>query len=222
MGGGVRDVFNDLNMKNKLTFLLIILSLFSCKKEKQDSIFSSIITPIEREETDYAKEIKNIKTFAKKGDYNKDFAIMIDYSLHSGKKRFFVVDLKNDSIIKKALVCHGSGKGQNTKAIPTVFSNVSESNCTSLGMAVMGERAYSSWGKNFKYWIDGLEKKNSNMRKRIVVLHAWEGVPDEEIYPKSLATSWGCPTVSVDFLDELDLILKENKKVLLYSFVNQF
>ncbi|MDY7396216.1 murein L,D-transpeptidase catalytic domain family protein [Aureibaculum sp. 2210JD6-5] len=178
---------------------------------------SIVTTTIKTEETDYSKEIKHIKAFAEKGDYNKDIAILIDYSLHSGKNRFFVVDLKKDSITKKALVCHGSGKGKNTKAIPTEFSNVSESHCSSLGMAVMGERAYSSWGKNYKYWIDGLEKDNSNMRKRIVVLHAWEGVPNEEIYPKPLATSYGCPTVSIKVLDELDKIFKENEKVLLYS-----
>ena len=145
-------------------------------------------------------------------------AFMIDYSIHSGKNRFFVVDLKKDSIIKKELVCHGDGKGKNTIGIPTVFSNRSETHCSSLGMAVMGERAYSSWGKNYKYWIDGLEETNSNMRKRIVVLHGWKGMPNKETYPNPIATSWGCPTVSVSFLDELDVILKENKKVLLYSF----
>jgi len=170
------------------------------------------------EKEDYTDEIQHIKSFAKKGDYNKDIAIMIDYGLHSGKNRFFVVDLKKDSIIKKALVCHGSGKGKNTGAIPTVFSNVSESHCSSLGIAVMGERAYSSWGKNYKYWIDGLEKENSNMRKRIVVLHGWKGLSDTETYPKPIATSWGCPTVSIKVLDELDEIFKENKKVLIYSF----
>ena len=56
------------------------------------------------------------------------------------------------------------------------------------------------------------------MRKRIVVLHAWEYVSDEEIYPNPIVMSWGCPTVSIKFLDELDGILKKNKKVLLYSF----
>jgi len=132
--------------------------------------------------------------------------------------RFFVVDLKKDIIIKKGLVCHGSCKGKNTSGTATVFSNTSDSYCTTLGMAVVGERAYSKWGKNYKYWLDGLENANSNLRNRVVVLHAWEHVPDKEMYPKPLALSWGCPTVSIKFLDELDEILKENEKVLLYSF----
>ena len=205
-------------MNKNFTTLLIILSFLSCKKEKQNTYASNEIASVESVLLDYSDEINHIKAITKKGNYNKNIAFMIDYSIHSGKNRFFIVDLKNDSIIKKELVCHGDGKGKNTSGIPTVFSNRSETHCSSLGMAVMGERAYSGWGKNYKYWIDGLEKTNSNMRKRIVVLHGWKGMPEDETYPNPIATSWGCPTVSVDVLDKLDVILKENKKVLLYSF----
>jgi len=56
------------------------------------------------------------------------------------------------------------------------------------------------------------------MKKRVVVLHAWEGVPNFKTYPLPIANSLGCPTVSIDFLDTLDSILKKEKKVLLYSF----
>ncbi len=127
---------------------------------------------------------------------------------------------KFSGCFKKDLV-EGFGCKNNAKndKNASTFSNVSESLCTSLGMAVMGERAYSKWGKNYKYWIDGLESTNSNMRKRVVVLHAWKHVPNKEIYPNSIVMSWGCPTVSLAFLDELDKILKKNKDVLLYSFI---
>lgn len=204
-------------MRLIIPFFIIILSFLSCKKEKQNSFLSNVVA-IEEKSSDYSEKIGHIRAFAKTNDYNQDIAFMIDYGIHSGKNRFFVVDLKKDSIIKKALVCHGGGKGKNNEAIPTVFSNKSETHCSSLGMAVMAERAYSSWGKNYKYWIDGLEETNSNMRKRVVVLHGWKNMPENETYPKPIATSWGCPTVSVDFLDELDKILKENENVLLYSF----
>jgi len=196
-------------MNIKLFLFLLSTLNFSCAEDK---------TPSTKSVKDYTVEIKHIQQFAKQHTYNQDIAFMIDYSLHSGYNRFFIIDLKKGTIIKKGLVCHGGGKGKNNSGIPTVFSNVSESHCTTLGMAVVGERAYSSWGKNYKYWLDGLETSNTNMRKRVVVLHAWEGVKDTEIYPNSLAVSWGCPTVSVQLLDELDVVLKEHKKVLLYSF----
>lgn len=186
--------------------------LFSCKENKNKTLLA------QNNVKSYASEIKKVKAFAEANNYNKKVAFLIDYSLHSGKYRFFVVDLQQQRIIKKALVCHGTCKGKNKNDKATVFSNTPNSYCTTLGMAVMGKRDYSRWGKNYKYWIDGLEKNNSNMRKRVVVLHAWEHVPDEEVYPQSIAMSWGCPTVSIKFLDELDSILKKNEKVLLYSF----
>ena len=178
-------------------------------------MYAVVSTPKEK---DYTKEINHITSFAKQNNYNTDIALMIDYSLHSGFNRFFVVDLKTKTILSKGLVCHGSCQGKSAYSKAKFFSDVVNSNCSTLGMAVVAERAYSSWGKKYKYWLEGLEEKNKNMRKRVVVLHAWEGVPDEEIYPKALATSWGCPTVSIKFLDELDALLKENQKVLLYSF----
>ena len=209
---------------NKIVLLLLTILFFSCSKKKSffaevENALNSTIEESAIVVSDYAIEIAHLKKFAKKNNKNQDVAFMIDYSLHSGKNRFFVVDLKKSKIIKKALICHGSCKNEAKNGSKAVnFSNTSESLCTSLGMAVIGERAYSQWGKNYKYWLDGLEKTNSNMRKRIVVLHGWEHVPDEEIYPESIVMSWGCPTVSTKVLDELDIILKKHKKVLLYSF----
>jgi len=40
------------------------------------------------------------------------------------------------------------------------------------------------------------------------------------VYPKVIGTSFGCPTVSINFLDSLDTILKANKKVLLYAIAS--
>jgi len=204
-------------MKNKFIFIIICLLTISCEIPKKIDI-SSLVAVNTKVAKTYIVEIEHIQQFAKQKGYNQEIAFMIDYSLHSGYQRFFVVDLQKGEILKKGLVCHGGAKGKNNSGIATVFGNVNESHCTSLGMAVIGKRAYSSWGKHYKYWLDGLEKSNSNMRKRFVVLHAWEGVADKEIYPDVLAVSWGCPTVSIQFLDELDAILKEHDKVLLYSF----
>lgn len=166
----------------------------------------------------YQTQINHIKSFAKTNGYNQNVAIMVDYSLHSGKNRFFIVDLKNGSLTNKALVCHGSCKGNNSSDLCTNFSNEANSYCTTLGMALIGERDYSTWGSNYKFWLDGLEDSNKNLRSRVVVLHSWEGVKDEEIYPNSLAMSWGCPTISLNMLEKVDALLKTEKKVLLYSF----
>lgn len=199
-------------MRIKISCFIVLLFFLSCKKANKKNFADNLKV------NNYKAQINKVKAFAEDNNYNKKIAFLIDYSLHSGKNRFFVVDLQKEKITKKGLVCHGSCKNDENNKAAKKFSNTEGSLCTSLGMAVMGERAYSKWGKNYKYLIDGLEEQNSNMRKRVVVLHAWEHVPDEEVYPNQIALSWGCPTVSIKFLDELDIILKENKKVLLYSF----
>jgi len=192
----------------KLSIFISLFLLFRCSSE----IYS------EKTAIDYTNEIQKIKTFVKANGYNQKIAFMVDYSLHSGLSRFFVVDLNKEKILDKGLVCHGSCKGENDSDYAEKFSNINDSYCTSLGFASIGKRDYSKWGKHYKYWINGLEISNSNMKSRVVVLHAWEGVANKTIYPISLATSWGCPTVSINFLDRLDKILKKEEKIVIYSF----
>ena len=192
----------------KLTIFLSLFLFFRCSTEIQPK----------KDAIDYISKIEKIKTYAKSNHYNQKIAFMIDYSLHSGLPRFYVVNLINDTIIDKGLVCHGNCKGKNDSDYAKNFSNKNDSYCTSLGFTSIGKRDYSKWGKHYKYWLNGLEKSNSNMKSRVVVLHAWDGVPNKSIYPISLATSWGCPTVSIDFLDRLDTILNKEKNVLIYSF----
>src|SRR5688500_17819209 len=46
--------------------------------------------------------------FAKQHGYNTNTCFLIDMSIESGKNRFFVYDLKKDSVVDAGLVTHGS------------------------------------------------------------------------------------------------------------------
>lgn len=198
----------------KLFLFTFLTTLLFCNTNNSSNNIESKAIEVKN----YQTQINHIKNFAKTNSYNQNVAIMIDYSLHSGKNRFFIVDLNQSVILNKGLVCHGSCKGDNSNDFSTTFSNEPNSYCTTLGMSLIAEREYSTWGSNYKFWLDGLEDSNKNLRSRVVVLHSWEGVPDSESYPKSLAMSWGCPTISLKMLDKVDALLKTEKKVLLYSF----
>lgn len=157
--------------------------------------------------------------YCKKGKMNTDFCILVDFSLHSGKQRFFVWDFTTDTIIHQSLCAHGYGKGS-TKAKP-VFSNIEGSYCSSLGKYKIGARAPSQWGIKIHYKLHGLESSNSNAFRRIVVLHSFTPVPDSEIYPTHLPLGWsqGCPVISDSVMRTLDGLLKDEKKsVLLWIF----
>ena len=163
----------------------------------------------------YDTEIKSLFLKAQKENYNTDYVIIVDYSIHSGLERGFIID-KDHKLIKAFLLAHGSGSGtQNGK--PIRFSNVDGSFASSLGLAVLDRRDYSSWGIKVKYWLKGLEESNSNLKSRVVVLHSWEGIPDENIYPREIVESQGCPTVSNNTMREIDALVKQqqNKKILI-------
>lgn len=158
--------------------------------------------------------------YCKSKGLNKEYCILIDFSIHSGKKRFFVWDFSKDTIKYSGLCCHGYGM-ESTQEKP-VFSNMEGSYCSSLGKYKIGARAYSRWGINVHYKMHGLDKTNNNAFKRWIVLHSHTPVADHDIYPKHLPLGWsqGCPVVSNEMMRKLDEMLKSAKTPLLIWIYN--
>lgn len=158
------------------------------------------------------------KQYCTKNNLNPNYAVLIDMSIHSGKKRLFLVDLQNDSIVLSGLCAHGCGNsewGEDGTADSPVFSNVPESHCSSLGKYKIGKRGYSSWGINVNYKLHGLESTNSNAYSRLIVLHSWDRVTEEEVYPEGAPEGWGCPAVSNAVMKQLDRFIQQQPGALL-------
>ena len=151
--------------------------------------------------------------FCKGNNYNTKYCYLVDMSIHSGKNRFFIWDFKSKAISDSGLVSHGCCDNiwslDETKENP-VFSNVPESHCSSLGKYKIGKRGYSSWGINVNYKLHGLDKTNSKAYDRIIVLHSWDAVSDEEVYPAGTPEGWGCPAVSNSKMEKIDEMLKKS------------
>ena len=159
------------------------------------------------------------KAYCDKNGYNTNYCFLVDFSIPSGKKRFFVWDFKGDSIKYSSLCAHGYGKESTPKK--PVYSNVEGSYCSSLGKYKVGIRSYSKWGINVHYKLHGLESTNSNAFKRYIVLHSYTPVPTLEIYPMHLplGISQGCPVICDDAMRKVDALLKvEKKPVLLWIY----
>jgi len=165
------------------------------------------------------ERINEALAFCKKNKMDTSIAIMVDMSIHSGKNRIFVYDFKQKEITIEGLCAHGVGGGSTPTKV--VFSNKEGSYCTSLGKYKVKGRAYSNWGINVHYKMYGLEKTNSNAFKRIVVLHSYTPVPNQEIYPQTLfGQSAGCPVLSDGTMKKIDALLKTRRKpVLLWIYV---
>lgn len=165
---------------------------------------------------------KEAFTYCKKKKYNTQYCLLIDMSIHSGKKRAFLWDFKNDTIELSGMCAHGSGEstwsGTDTKENP-VFSNTPDSHCSSLGKYKIGKRGYSQWGIHINYLLHGQDSTNSNALKREIVLHSWDDVSDEEVFPEGTPEGWGCPAVGNEFMKSLDEKLKTAEKpILLWIF----
>ena len=144
---------------------------------------------------------------ANPGKYSKNYAVLIDMKIPSNHYRFFLVDLRKDSIVQKGLVAHGSGSETN-KADSLIFSNTPNSYMTSLGIYKFGVAYQGSFGKSYR--LHGLDKTNSKAFERAVVFHSYSYVPTEE-QDSPIMNSLGCPMVSPDFFDAVDVYIKKEK-----------
>lgn len=150
-------------------------------------------------------------SFVSKNHFNSNVCFFIDMSISSGKKRFFVYDLKGDSVLKQGLVAHGSCDA-GFQVSPT-FSNKENSGCSALGKYKIGGNYQGNFGLAYKLY--GLDSSNSNAFSRSIVLHSYPCVPDEETDPVFLCNSRGCPMISPNFLDQLKFIINTSSKPIL-------
>jgi hypothetical protein len=154
------------------------------------------------------------RSFVKQKGFNDDVCFLIDMSPASGKNRFFIYDLKKDSLRNAGLVAHGNCfqywlEGRQ-------YSNVVGSGCTSLGKYKIGLSYIGKFGYSYK--LHGLDSTNNNAFERTVVLHSHSCVPATEVADE-ICQSNGCPTVSPAFLEQLKVIINSSKKpVLLWIY----
>ncbi len=193
-------------MKN-LVFLSLLL-LFSCDSKSQEVSKNS-------RKSIPSEKIVQIKNFVKDTKYNQDLVIFINFRIPSNKFRFFIYDLKNDKILEKAIVAHGSGsvvKGSND----LVFSNVENSYQSSLGKYQIGSSYVGAFGKSYR--LIGLDKTNSNASKRAIIIHPYYCISDVET--QNLAClSLGCPMLSPNFFKVAEKYIDASKKpIILYAF----
>lgn len=154
-------------------------------------------------------------SFVKKKGFNADVCFLADMSLESGGPRFFVFDLKKDSILSSGLVTHG--RCNENWLTGRKYGNEVGCGCTSLGRYKIGTRYTGRFGTAYK--LHGLDSSNSNAYKRYVVLHSHACVPEASCVPDPICQSDGCPTVSPGFLKQLQSILDgSGKPVLLWIY----
>lgn len=115
---------------------------------------------------------------------------VIDYSQGSNKKRLWIIDMKTGKLVAQEYVAHGKHSGGK---FATNFSNVNESNKSSLGLIRTAE-TYQSGKFGYALRLDGLEQGiNNNVRRRAIVMHKSNYVTESYIKRNGRAgRSLGC------------------------------
>lgn len=154
------------------------------------------------------------KSYAQKNGFNASICFLVDMSLSSGANRFFVYDLRKDSLQNSGLVTHGRCNQEWLEG--RKYGNTVGCGCSSLGKYRVGYSYNGRFGLAFKLY--GLDKTNDKAFERYVVLHSHECVPETAVNDE-ICQSDGCPTVSPNYLQQLKPIIKASSKpILLWIF----
>ena len=125
---------------------------------------------------------------------NNDYVGIIDFSLHSTVKRFFILNLKSGAV-ESMLVTHGKNS-ETDLGVAGTFSNTINSEMSSLGFFITDAESYI--GKHgISLRLDGVSETNSNARARNIVLHGADYATQWFADSKGrLGLSQGCPAVA--------------------------
>lgn len=130
---------------------------------------------------------------------NQDKIIVVDYSLHSSKKRLFVLDLHSGDV-NAYHVTHGKGSDKNHDGILDQFDSTPGSYASPQGAYVTAEEYYGKHGRSLR--LDGLDATNLNARDRAIVVHsAAYAEPDMIKKYGKLGRSQGCLALSAADLE---------------------
>jgi hypothetical protein len=149
------------------------------------------------------------------------YVVVVDFSKPSTEERFNLIDLKTGEV-QKFLTTHGRGSGKSIWAYK--FSNIKDSNQSSLGLYYIGESYQGSHGTMLRLY--GLERSNDQAYNRDIVIHKAIYARKEFIAQKNpttkapwgrLGVSWGCPAVSPETLKIIEPLLKDGAIMDLYQ-----
>jgi L,D-transpeptidase catalytic domain len=100
-------------------------------------------------------------------------AAVLDFSAPSGMPRFHLVERASGRVFQTFRVAHGQGsEGSRRDGRAEVFSNVPDTNASSLGLYRTAETYMSEVYPGLAMRMDGLSPTNSNARSRFIVIHA--------------------------------------------------
>jgi hypothetical protein len=161
----------------------------------------------------FALALEAAGTAVARGEADPRTLTVIDFSRPSTEKRLWVYDLRTHQLLFHEQVAHGRGSGEN---LATAFSNVPESNQSSLGLFRTAEAYIGKHGLSLR--LDGLERGiNDRARERAIVIHGADYVNAATARSQGrLGRSLGCPAVRPEIAAPLIAAVKDGGLLFAY------
>lgn len=131
-----------------------------------------------------------------KGDIDKrDRIYVVDFQAHSSRQRMFEVDMQTGSV-RAFRTAHGKGSDPAHTGFASWFSNIPDSNASSVGaFLTAGQAMGAKHGPNVL--LEGLEPTNNEARDREIIVHSADYCEiDYLVQWGKLGRSYGCFSVS--------------------------
>ncbi|HEX5060302.1 MAG TPA: murein L,D-transpeptidase catalytic domain family protein [Kofleriaceae bacterium] len=148
------------------------------------------------------------------------YFVVIDFSLYSGKDRFWLVNTTTGAV-EKHKVAHGDGSDPDNNGYADSFGNVSGSNKSSLGFYLTGEIYDGTHPHSMR--LDGLSPDgspngmaNTNVRSRAIVVHEASYVSDSNTSQQGRSN--GCPALDSDI--EVSVVDRIHDGSLMYGAIS--
>ncbi len=150
--------------------------------------------------------LKGYATIQRNFSPKEKYLAIVDFSISSTKKRFYLIFMKDSTLVHTDYVAHGKHSGD---VYANSFSNTEKSLKTSLGFYKIAESYTGKHGLSLR--LDGLDRNyNDNARTRAIVMHAADYAKPTVIKNLGrLGKSFGCPALPPT---GFDLIAKQLKK----------
>ncbi len=137
---------------------------------------------------------------------------IVDFNKSSKRERLWVFDIKNNKLLYKSLVCHGSGSGSE---YATRFSNITGSNMSSLGFYITDNSYIGKKGLALR--LDGVDYGlNSNVRDRAVVVHSAK-YAKRNVNTGYLGRSQGCLALPVGINNIIISTIKNKSCIFVFN-----